>query len=241
MGAAGLVVVQLLNEWAGWWSYSSGGAMFCGMAVELYLGWVVLWGVVPQLAFSRLGIGWCAVLMVVADLVGMPLCRGVLVLGPRWLVGEAVAVAIVLAPALCVARWTLEETHLRWRAAMQVAMSGMVFLFFLPEVAFALRPGERLGAAAGDGELAEADLAAGGGDDGGAGSECGDGVCGAGRGNADSVRSAEAAGDEWGLQVLRESDADVLRGGDGGLGGVAAEWMAGGGGGSVDCLWRGDC
>lgn len=141
----GLLAVQLLNEWAGWWTYSSGGVMFCGMAVELYLGWVVLWGVVPQLAFSRLGIGWCAALMVAADVVGMPLCRGVLVLGSRWLVGEVVAVVIVLVPALCIARWTMEDTRLRMRAAMQVAMAGMVFLFLLPEVVFALRPGRGWG------------------------------------------------------------------------------------------------
>jgi protein-S-isoprenylcysteine O-methyltransferase Ste14 len=119
--------------------------MFCGMVVELYLGWVLLWGVVPQLAFSRLGIGWCAVLMVVVDLVGMPLCKGGVSLGPQWLVGESVAVAIVLVPALCIARWTLEDTHLRMRVAMQVAMAGMVFLLVLPEVVFALRPGRGWG------------------------------------------------------------------------------------------------
>jgi hypothetical protein len=46
-----------------------------------------------------------------------------------------------LLPALSVARWTEEDTHLRSRAALQVATAGMLFLLLAPEVAFALRPG----------------------------------------------------------------------------------------------------
>jgi len=78
--------------------------------------------------------------MVLLDVVTMPLCAPLVLLGPGWLVGEAVAVALVLVPALCVARWTLENTHLAWRAAMQVATAGLVFLYLCPEIAFALRP-----------------------------------------------------------------------------------------------------
>jgi protein-S-isoprenylcysteine O-methyltransferase Ste14 len=62
-------------------------------------------------------------------------------LGPRWLIGEAVAVAVVLVPALCIARWTQNNTHLRARACMQVATSGMLFLYLIPEIVFAMRPG----------------------------------------------------------------------------------------------------
>jgi protein-S-isoprenylcysteine O-methyltransferase Ste14 len=136
-----LVVLQLLNERAGWWSFSGGDVLFCGMPLELYAGWSLLWGTVPQLAFRRLGLGWVAAAMAGFDLAAMPMCRAVVTLGPRWLVGELAAVAIVLAPALCVARWTAEDTHLRARAALQVATAGMLFLLLVPELAFALRPG----------------------------------------------------------------------------------------------------
>ena len=111
------------------------------MPVELYLGWVVLWGAVPQLAFGRMRLVWSALWMIGFDLIAMPLCGAIVQLGSRWLVGEAVAVAVVLIPALCIARWTLEDSHLRVRAAMQVLTAGMLFLYFMPELVFALRPG----------------------------------------------------------------------------------------------------
>jgi protein-S-isoprenylcysteine O-methyltransferase Ste14 len=138
-----LAAVQRLNEWAGWWSFPSGGGMIllCGMPLELYIGWVLLWGVLPQLVFPRLAIGWCVVIMVIVDLVAMPQFLVVVLAQRLWLVGEAVAVLFVLIPALCIARWTLEDSHLRMRAAMQAILAGMLFLFFIPEMIFALRPG----------------------------------------------------------------------------------------------------
>ena len=136
-----LLAVQIINMWAGWWSYPIGALGINGMPIACLLGWAVLWGLLPQLAFSRLGILWVAAIMIVADLVFMPLCGSVVRLGPHWLVGEAVAVVGVLAPALCIARWTYDNTHLRARSAIQVATSGMIFLFLLPEIVFALRNG----------------------------------------------------------------------------------------------------
>jgi len=50
-------------------------------------------------------------------------------------------VLLVLLPALCLARWTLNNMHLKLRATLQVALSGMLFLFLVPEILFALRPG----------------------------------------------------------------------------------------------------
>jgi protein-S-isoprenylcysteine O-methyltransferase Ste14 len=136
-----LLAVQQLNVWAGWWTYSSDGALFRRMPLELYFGWIVLWGILPQLLFRRLPIAWCAAIMIVVDLFAMPLCQPVVLLSRNWLFGEAVAVLIVLLPALFVARCTFEDSRLRARAAMQVTIAGMLFLYLVPEVAFALRPG----------------------------------------------------------------------------------------------------
>jgi protein-S-isoprenylcysteine O-methyltransferase Ste14 len=135
-----LVVVQRLNAAAAWWSFASGGPAMRGMPLEVWFGWAVLWGLVPQLAMPTVKLRWCVLAMVLLDVVAMPLCAPLVVLGPSWLVGEAVAVLLVLLPALCVARWTLANTHLAWRAALQVATAGLVFLYLAPEVAFALKP-----------------------------------------------------------------------------------------------------
>jgi protein-S-isoprenylcysteine O-methyltransferase Ste14 len=136
-----LVVLQRLNAAAGWWSFAAGGPAMRGMPLEVWFGCAVLWGSVPQLAMPTAKLRWCVLAMVLLDVATMPLCAPLVALGPRWLVGEAVAVAVVLVPALCVARWTLEGTHLAWRGAMQVATAGLVFLYLVPEIAFALKPG----------------------------------------------------------------------------------------------------
>jgi protein-S-isoprenylcysteine O-methyltransferase Ste14 len=136
-----LLALQRLNEWAGWWTFFPAGILFCGMPLELYAGWIMLWGVLPQLALPRLALGWCVAVMVAVDLVTMPMCRAAVSLGPLWLVGEAMAVVFILIPSLYIARWTLEDSHLRMRAVMQVIIAGMLFLVLVPEMVFALRPG----------------------------------------------------------------------------------------------------
>jgi protein-S-isoprenylcysteine O-methyltransferase Ste14 len=134
-----LIAVQALNLRAGWWSFSGDSIRFRGMPVECFVGWVLLWGLVPQLVLPRFGIRWLVVLMVSLDLIAMPLCRPLVLLGPQWLVGEALTALIVLAPALLITKWTLNGTHLATRATIQVATSGLIFLYFVPEIVFALR------------------------------------------------------------------------------------------------------
>ncbi len=79
--------------------------------------------------------------MVMLDLLVMPHLRPLVHLGPRWFAGEAAAVLLVLLPALCLARWTEERKHLRARAAAQVVLAALLFLYVVPEIVFALLPG----------------------------------------------------------------------------------------------------
>jgi len=93
------------------------------------------------MAFPKTRIDWTAALFLVLDLLAMPLCSPAVVLGHRWLIGEAVALCLVLLPALLLARWTLQDTELKSRVVLQVLVFVGVFLFLIPEIAFALRPG----------------------------------------------------------------------------------------------------
>ncbi len=136
-----LLVLQRFNQLTGWWTFSHGDLLFREVPLELYFGWAVLWGLVPQLVFPKWRLVWVSILMVAFDLIAMPLCKPVLLLSSHWLAGEASAVLLVLLPALCLARWTLNNMHLKLRATLQVALSGMLFLFLVPEILFALRPG----------------------------------------------------------------------------------------------------
>src|SRR5207237_5973923 len=56
----------------------------------------------------------------------------------RWLVGEVLALLLVLLPAQLFARWTNDDAHLAGRAVMHVLSSGMLILFVVPESIFAV-------------------------------------------------------------------------------------------------------
>src|SRR5438046_5178204 len=110
------------------------------MPIECFTGWAILWGLVPQFALSRLSIPRLAAIMVAVDLIAMPLCKPLVILGPNWLEGELLAALVVLIPALSIGHWTMEGTRLRTRAAVQLATFALLFLYLLPEITFALRP-----------------------------------------------------------------------------------------------------
>ena len=136
-----LLILERLNRACGWWTYVGAGPRFGGMPIELYLGWAVLWGLLPQIALRRLPVPGAAAAMAGLDLAGMPRLRPLVHLSPRWLTGEAVALLLVLLPALLIARWTEQRTHLRARAATQTILAGLLFLYMVPQIAFALLPG----------------------------------------------------------------------------------------------------
>lgn len=133
-----LLVLQLLNLEFGWWKFHAQGGLLRGMPADLYLGWVLLWGALPTLLFPRLNLAVVIALMFGADLVAMPACAPVVELSGRWLVGEAVALLLVLLPAQLFSRWTVDDTHLSARAFLHVVCSGAIFLFLVPESIFAM-------------------------------------------------------------------------------------------------------
>lgn len=133
-----LLLVQMLNLRFHWWSFHASGGLLRGMPVDLYLGWAVLWGILPVLAFPRQKLWLVLLTFTCFDLIAMPACAPVVELSRLWLAGELVAIGMVLLPALLFARWTLNDTHLYLRIWMHVTMAGGVFLFLPPEIAFAM-------------------------------------------------------------------------------------------------------
>src|SRR4051812_19818137 len=53
---AALLALQKLNGIAGWWSFTRASAWFSGMPLELYFGWAIAWGILPQIVLRRLPI-----------------------------------------------------------------------------------------------------------------------------------------------------------------------------------------
>jgi protein-S-isoprenylcysteine O-methyltransferase Ste14/predicted DCC family thiol-disulfide oxidoreductase YuxK len=137
-----LLVLHVLAQSLGWWTFHVDGGTFFDMPVDLYLGWALLWGALPTLLLRRFPLALVVGLLMAFDLVLMPLCAPVIELGPRWLLGELVAAAIVLIPAQLLARWTDRDEHLYGRVLLQCLLFTALVLIALPFILLALRTGE---------------------------------------------------------------------------------------------------
>ena len=112
-----LPAVHVIAIRAGWWTYAVSGGTVLGMPVDLYLGWAFMWGALPMLAFPRAPIAVVVALFAALDIVVMPACGPVVRLGDRWLIGEAVAIAACLIPAISSAMDAARTAVVRTRHA----------------------------------------------------------------------------------------------------------------------------
>jgi protein-S-isoprenylcysteine O-methyltransferase Ste14 len=104
------------------------------MPVDLLLAWAVLWGAIPALAFPAAPVTLTILAAFAVDLVLMPLATPVVRLGRAWLIGDAVALLAVLAPAQLLARWTSRGERLTARAAAQMLAFTLLIFLILPLV-----------------------------------------------------------------------------------------------------------
>lgn len=122
-----LLGLQVLASFFGWWRFQPGGGDLLGLPIDVYLGWLILWGALPAIALPKLPMPWLVGLAIALDLTYMPRGESLLTLGDNWLLGEAVGVLICLVPAQLLARWTAEDRRLGARVLLQViAFSGLL-------------------------------------------------------------------------------------------------------------------
>jgi len=130
-----LLAVNLTAGVQGWWRFQADGGVVAGVPIDLLLGWMLLWGAVPVLAFPRAPLVVPTATFLLLDLALMPLGQPVIVLNDEWLVGEAASVAVALVPAMLLGRWTGGQRRLAQRATLQVALAGALLLWVLPLMA----------------------------------------------------------------------------------------------------------
>jgi protein-S-isoprenylcysteine O-methyltransferase Ste14 len=133
-----LLLLQILNQQFLWWRFHAVGGLLRGMPVDLYLGWALLWGVLPILILPRTPSWMVLGFFLALDLAMMPACQPVIELGHTWLVGEAVALVLVLLPAALFSRWSLDGIQLGYRSLLWAITASSLLLFFVPEIFFAL-------------------------------------------------------------------------------------------------------
>ncbi len=136
-----LLLLNVLAFRFGWWRFEAQGGLLLGLPVDLYLGWILLWGAIPAFAMPSLDLGLTLSFLLILDLVWMPTPEPVVQLGERWLVGEFLGLLVCLLPAQSLARWTSDQSHLPARATLQViAFSGLT-LGVLPTIILQLTGG----------------------------------------------------------------------------------------------------
>ena len=68
--AVTLLALNVVATRAGWWSFHAQGGTFLSVPIDLYLGWIVLWGAIPLLVLPRLRIEFVLVLFLALDVLG---------------------------------------------------------------------------------------------------------------------------------------------------------------------------
>ena len=141
-----LVSIFGLNQLAfafGWWHFAEGPVAYHGLPLSIWIGWAVGWGLAAPLIPIKRG----SVLVLLAwltDGVLMPRLDPLLVLTPSWMLGEMVALAVILLPGLAIYRWTLKRHALCGRVVLQAVIFFSLVGFFLPDLIFTSLEGRRL-------------------------------------------------------------------------------------------------
>ena len=130
--AALLPVLHVAAMRLGWWRFEASGGLMLGFPVDLYLGWILLWGVIPTLVFRQINLTFVAVLFFALDILLMPQAAPVILLDRGWLIGEAMGILICLLPGQLLARWTRDQRRLKSRAILQVTIFSVLIMGVLP-------------------------------------------------------------------------------------------------------------
>ena len=130
-----VLALHLLAMRYAWWRFDADGGLLLGMPVDLYLAWAWLWGAVPALLLPSAPLVLVALALLTVDVVTMPAASPIVQLGPWWIAGDALGLAVGAVPAQLLARWTAQDRLLYRRVFLQVIVFAGLVLFVVPAVA----------------------------------------------------------------------------------------------------------
>ena len=118
----------------GWWRYGGTSLKLLGFPADIWLGGALLWGPVLFLAFPRMNPLALVLPSVAVNAVAMPLMSPVIAIGPGWLQGQVAVVLLAMVPGQALARWTAQDRHLPWRAALLAIAYAAAAFFVVPSL-----------------------------------------------------------------------------------------------------------
>ncbi len=124
--------MHLLAAQFHWWSFGEQSNALVGLPIDVWIGWAIWWGPVVVFANRWLTLPLLVVESVLIDLATMPRLAPLVELGPLWIVGDAVAVALCLAPGLWMARLTRDDRLPKRRAMFHVLGWGGYIMLVIP-------------------------------------------------------------------------------------------------------------
>lgn len=135
---ATLIPLQLAAAGSGWWRFTADTGARIPFPMELVIGWSVAWGMLPVLIRPRPRLVVLLAVAIVADVLLMPKLSPVLILGDRWLVGEAIALGGCLIPGAFLGWWMSDDRRAGCRAALQVLTFALLAGVLLPALIVSL-------------------------------------------------------------------------------------------------------
>ncbi len=134
-GVAMVFVTHSFAIWAGWWSYGWDALMLNALPADIILGGAVLFG--PGLYFlfpkTRL-LMVCLPIIIGLHGTMFSSLEPLVFAGPYWFVGVLFVFAIAHLPAIYLAKWTEEDTHLPFRCTLLAIMAGGIIFAVLPSL-----------------------------------------------------------------------------------------------------------
>lgn len=134
-GAAMVFVSHSFAVWMGWWHYGWDALMLNGLPADIIIGGAVLFGPGLYLLFPNTR-PLMICLPVIIGLHGtlFTSLEPLVFAGKYWFFGVVLVFLIAHLPALYLAKWTEEDTHLPLRCALLAIMTGGMLFAVLPSL-----------------------------------------------------------------------------------------------------------
>lgn len=134
-GVAIVFVSHSFAVWVGWWHYGWDALMLNALPADIIIGGAVLFG--PALYFSFPNTRPLMICMpIIIGLHGtiFSSLEPLVFAGPDWFIGVLFVFATAHLPAIYLAKWTEEDTHLPYRCALLAIMTGGMLFAVLPSL-----------------------------------------------------------------------------------------------------------